>query len=129
MLYAVTKVNVFGSNAPVFFKTRSDAAFYKRATAVIEACRSSYFDHFEDEYGTGCSSALSALCVKLMKAVDKKERYDFSEDELEIFKKFNIFLKKQDNCNMTETGDFITFSDDTFIGVEIWNIENIAFIN
>lgn len=134
MLYAVTKVNVFGSAQPVFFKSFADAAFYKRATAIVEACRSNYFDRFEDEYGTTCSSLLSALCKKLMKSIYKFERYDFNKEEFEfnkeereIYKKFNVFLKTQKNCNFRQLGDFITFSDDTFIGVQIWTIDDIEF--
>ena len=50
-MFIVTNATGYGNYTPSVFKTKEEAAFYKRALAITTAAASSYSDGFTEEFG------------------------------------------------------------------------------
>lgn len=126
-MYFVIHSNIYGAKKPVAFQNKTDAEFFKRSNIVVEAVRSGYYDKYSDSHGDHHAAVLSKFAIKLMRQLESKI-YKFpqmTEEEKIVYGEFVSILEKSDNVSFTESGDFITFSDDTYVCYQIFEMPEV----
>lgn len=127
-MYIVTIATDYGNYTPAVFRTKDEAAFYKRAVAITNAAESNYVDYFGEEFGEDRLGALLLLCDKLRNAIQAGGTFVYTPEENDLANSFVSFLEKEYGCRFSETSDCIVYTDDSVNHIEVFDVPGFSAI-
>ena len=117
-MFIVTNSTPNGCYTPSVFVHKKDATIFKRNLALNDAYLSSFGENYAETLDDSDIDVLNALFRRIGEDLGVN---DFNEKENTLIEGFVTFLE-ENGCNLTDSGDYINYSDETFNYIEVFEV-------